>query len=395
MRSARTSAMLRQDNSARALGLVHAFGEASRAQLASWLGVTRTTAKAVAEGLVAAGLVVEEERAEALGRGRPSPVVRPAPGGPVVMAVELAVSHVTVAVVGLGTHLVTVQRERLPSSPAPDTVIGLIGDLAGSAARASGPLAGVGVSFYGAVRPDGFVLHAPSLRWRELPLADLISRAVGGGVPVRVGNDADLAAMAEARRAGDARPRDLLYLIAERGLGAGLVNNGVLVGGATGSFGEVGHMVVNPDGVRCPCGRIGCWETEVDARSLLRRAGRRARGDLQHAVAGVLADAGTGDDRARVALAEYTRWLGLGLVNMVNIFDPPRVVVGGVLARVLPAIAGELSTVVAQQGLVRRESPLPITAARLGEHSALIGAADLAFADLLAAPLGTVRASAR
>jgi len=382
--------MLRQDNVARALQLVHVFSGLSRAQLAVRLGVTRSTAKAIVAALSDGGLIVEEVQSTAGGRGRPSNVVEPASTSPVVFAIELAVSHVTVATVELGTRLTEITRKQLSPSPTPAEVVALIGAVGRAHLRTvARPVLGVGVSFYGAVRPgDGFVLHAPSLRWRDLPLGQLIGRALGGQLPVSVGNDADLAVMAEARRWGGTQPQDLVYLIAELGLGAGVVSGGSLLTGVNGAFGELGHMVVNPEGQRCPCGRRGCWETEVDGPGLLRHAGRTATGNLSESVAAVLASVQAGDRRSRDGLTEYVRWLAIGLANVVNIFDPPRVVFGGILAQVLPAISDELSHAVTQAGLIRRSAPLSISAARLGEESALIGAADLAFASLLSDPLG-------
>lgn len=389
VQSKRTSATLRQDNVARAARLVHVFHGLSRAQLTARLGVTRSTAKTIVEALTDVGLIREEPQPSTVGRGRPSPALTPAPAGPVVLAVEVAVSHVAVATVGFGTRLTEVIREPLPPTPTPTEVVELIGTLGRDQLRkAQRPVLGAGVSFYGAVREaDGFVLHAPSLGWRDLALEGLIAGTLGGRLPVSVGNDADLAAMAEARRLGEAEPQDLVYLIAELGLGAGVVSGGSLLNGANGAFGEVGHMVVNPDGRHCPCGRTGCWETEVDAVALLRHAGRPASQNLRGSVARVVADAQAGDVQARDGLAEYVRWMAIGLTNVVNIFDPPRVLFGGILAQVLPTIGEELTRTVSHNGLVRRGVPLSISASRLGQESALIGAADLAFAGLLSDPL--------
>lgn len=373
----------------RALWLAHVFEGLSRAQLTARLDVTRSTSKAIVETLSEAGLLMEAPQPAGVGRGRPSPRVAFSPTAPAVLAIEVAVSHVAVATVGLGSTSMEGAREPLPSSPTPAQAVDVIGGLARDCLRKERrPVVAAGVSFYGAVGdPDGFVLRSPGLGWRNVALGKLIEAELGHQFPVSVGNDADLAALAEARRMGGLEPADLVYLIAELGLGAGVVIGGSLLRGVNGAFGEVGHTVVNPAGRRCPCGRIGCWETEVDGVALLRHAGRPASQNLSRSVAELVADGQSGNPRVLAGLAEYRRWLAIGLTNVINIFDPPRIVLGGVLAQILPVIGEQLALDVTAASLVQRATPLSISAAVLRPNSALIGAADLAFTDVLADPV--------
>ena len=138
-------------------------------------------------------------------------------------------------------------------------------------------LIGIGVAMVGVVRlSDGLVRLAPNLGWQEVPLGELLAQRLKLGLPVMVANEADLGALAEHRRGAAVGIDDVLYLSGEVGVGGGLIVDGQPLIGAAGYAGEVGHMPVNPDGATCRCGSVGCWETEVGERALLRRAGRPA-----------------------------------------------------------------------------------------------------------------------
>jgi predicted NBD/HSP70 family sugar kinase len=117
------------------------------------------------------------------------------------------------------------------------------------------------------------VTLAPNLYWRDLPLAELLSSMLGPlSVPVRVDNDANLAALAEYTSGVAAGTPHLVYLTGEVGVGGGIIAGGELLRGADGFSGEVGHLRVDPNGDQCGCGRIGCWETKVGLAALVRAA---------------------------------------------------------------------------------------------------------------------------
>ena len=138
---------------------------------------------------------------------------------------------------------------------------------------------GIGVAVVGVVRrSDGVVSMAPNLGWVDVGLRDELVRMFGDDVPIHVANEADLGALAEARRGAAVGADHILYLSGEVGVGGGIIVDGEPFIGAAGYGGEVGHMPVNPAGLPCRCGSIGCWETEAGSQSLLRRAGRVATG---------------------------------------------------------------------------------------------------------------------
>ena len=204
-------------------------------------------------------------------------------------------------------------------------------------------------------------------------------------VPIAVANDADLGALVEQRR-GAAVGRDhVLFISGEYGVGGGLIVDGRPMTGAAGYGGEVGHMPVNPNGVVCRCGSVGCWETEVGEAALLRLAGRLPSGGRGE-VDALLRDAEAGAPAALTALDSVGRWLGVGLAGLVNILDPELIVLGGLFGRIHPFIAAPLERELDRRALAAPRALVRIVPATLGVDAPLLGAAELAFEPLLSDP---------
>jgi predicted NBD/HSP70 family sugar kinase len=315
--------------------------------------------------------------------------VRPRDAGAVVLAVAIAVDSLAVALVGLGGA--PIARVRIPRPRGHLTLDAIVEDLRSLVGQLPieehrQEIIGIGVAMAGLVRrSDGSVSSAPNLGWRDAPLGSRIAAAVGLDVPVHVANEADVAAIAELRRGAARGADDLLLIWGEVGVGGGIIVDGVPLTGAAGYAGEVGHMPVNPAGATCGCGSVGCWETEIGERALLRLAGRSVDGGTE-AVDAVLADARDGEPGALVALAHVGRWVGIGLAGLVNILNPRVVVLGGLFTRAYPylepAILAELDRLAlrAPRELVR------IAPATLGMDAPILGAAELALEPFLSDP---------
>ena len=338
------------------LKLVHVQGAMSRSELVSATGLTRSTVGGLTRNLAAAGLVVEEETA-GNGVGRPSLLVTPVPRAVSVIAVDVRVGGTTAAQVGFGGEVLAIRRHRRlleESSPAAVTaeVLGLVRRLTGSRGR-DVPVAGVGVGVPGVVRhDDGLVRFAPNLGWQDVAFGHMLRDALRPHGPVVVGNDADLGALSEHLRGAAAGSRNCIYLSGEVGVGGGVIVDGHALSGAGGYAGEVGHMVVRPRGHRCRCG---------------------SRGQ-------------SGDPSACHGLLRVGRWLGIGLGNLVNIFNPEVIVLGGELAPVYRCVGDNVDAAL-ESALPGPKRQVKLREPALGNQSTLIGAAETAFARLLSAPL--------
>jgi predicted NBD/HSP70 family sugar kinase len=225
--------------------------------------------------------------------------------------------------------------------------------------------------------------------WVDEPLGEALAEALGdsrgGTTPVAVRNGADLAALAEHTRGVAVDCDNVIYLYGDAGIGGGIIAGGRSVAGHGGYGGEVGHMVVNPSGRPCSCGSRGCWETEIGEYALIRTAGRDGTG--RKAVGAVVDAAARGDAMAQAALRQVGDWLGFGVANLVNIFNPEMVIFGGTLRDVYLGSAAQVRGRLNRMSLPACREHVRLRTPNLGDDGALLGAAELAFERLLADPL--------
>jgi predicted NBD/HSP70 family sugar kinase len=378
---------IRRHNLGLILGHVHRDGPLTRADLTQRLGVSRSTVGALVADLSQLGLLEESVPVGGEGVGRPSHVVGPHPRGPLAIGVDVAITHVTSAAVSIGglvlsRETVITGGHRLTPEQAADLVAAAVGRLTASLGR---PVLGVGVSVPGTVdRNTRTVGAAPNLDWQDVRLGDLLDERLGPGAPVAVGNDADLSVLVELGRGSARGCHDVVYLIGRIGIGAGIVVNGVPLGGRDGRAGEVGHNVVQTDGPPCHCGKRGCLETIIGDAALLALAGRDVEPTDEH-VAAVFADARAGDQRALGAVRVVAEWVGHALGDLVNTLNPQRVILGGSLANVLEIARADVEHALEQYAFDPGH-PVELVVPRFGADSALLGAAELAFAGLLEDP---------
>jgi glucokinase len=307
------------------------------------------------------------------------------------IGVDVGGTKIAAGVVDEEGRLVAVTR-RETSATDPEKIETSIAD-AVRELRQEHDVTAVGVAAAGFVdAKEGVVLFAPNIAWRDEPLrADLGPRI---GLPIVVENDANAAAWGEFRF-GPARDVDDMVLITVgTGLGGGVVVSGRLLRGHVGVAGELGHVRMVPDGIRCGCGNRGCWEQYASGNALQREArtvagsespyGARLRelagGNPDQLLGRMVTEAAMEGDAAAVELlADLGRWLGEGMAQIAAVLDPALFVIGGGVVE-----AGDLLIAPAQAALgrnltARTHRPnIPVLPAALGNEAGMIGAADLA-----------------
>jgi predicted NBD/HSP70 family sugar kinase len=392
---------VRQANLALVLDHLRRHGSVSRSQLVAATGLTRSAIAGLVGELESLRLVIESAPEPDGSPGRPSPVVRIDDRHVGALAIEIFVDEVGVAIVALDGSIVnsirlTRPRERVALAETVSDVVGLVRRLDAqqrfhprpSAAHANSQrrIVGVGVSVPGLVRAsDNVVVAAPNLGWTDTALAGLLDDALELGRPCTIGNDGDLGALAESRFGAGVGSDHMLFVTGEVGVGGGFVAAGRPVTGHSGFAGEVGHFPVNPVGERCRCGAIGCWETEVGERALLRRAGLEEDGGGR-VLEQLLVKIDALDPTVCDGLTAEAKWLAVGLTGLINVFDPDTVVLGGLFSRILPSISERLDDELALLRYMGIRRPVSVVGAALGPQAVTVGAAELAFAPLLADP---------
>ncbi|GLW09150.1 sugar kinase [Microtetraspora sp. NBRC 13810] len=395
LKPGRVQEEIRRRNLGTLLRHVHLGGPLSRAVLAERMGLNRSTIMALTAELTSAGLVREELPGDTGRAGRPSLVVRAESERVYVLAFDVRVDRLVAARVGLGGTILD-RREAVRARAGADlhdvveVLAGFAREMHGEAPP--GPVcAGVGAAYCGMIRRgDGMVRFGPNMGWVDQAFGTELGRRLGLGLPVAVGNEAHLGALAEHERGAGIGFGNLIYLHGDVGVGGGIIVGGRLLDGDGGYGCEVGHMMVNPyDGRPCGCGSRGCLEAEVGEQALIDAAGRSGELTGREGVRAVVRAAGEGDLAARDALCRIGDWLGIGVANLINLFNPGLVIFGGMLREVYPGSAAQVHERVAANTLViSREVRLRTSA--LGDDATLVGAAELAFADLLAGPLETL-----
>ncbi|GHF32616.1 putative NBD/HSP70 family sugar kinase [Amycolatopsis bartoniae] len=384
---------IRRHNVRALLRGVHLSGGISRADLAKQLGLNRSTIMALTAELAGAGLVREELPKDSRQQGRPSLMVLPESERIYVLAFDVAVDQLVAARIGLGgVVLERVVAARTRAGPDLDYVVDVLARLGRQLHRSAPSTAicvGVGASYCGMIEPgDGTVRFGPDLGWVDQDFGAELSRNLGLGLPVLVGNEAHLGAIAEQHRGAGTGVRNLIYLHGDVGVGGGIIAGGKLLDGDTGYGCELGHIVVNPgDGRPCGCGSRGCLEAEAGERALLDAARRPADAFGREAVRAVVRDAGRGDPVARDALRRVGDWLGIGVANLINLFNPGVVIFGGMLRDMYPGVAPYVRTRIAVNVLPVARERVRLEVSALGDDATLVGAGELGFSQLLHDPL--------
>ena len=277
-------------------------------------------------------------------------------------------------------------EERRPTPKETDELVARLCELS----EVLGPAESIGVGVPGLVTRQGMLRAAPHItRVADLPLRDLLMERLGREVVID--NDATSALLAESTIGNAQGVRDAVLVTLGTGIGGGVLAGGVIQRGANGFVGEMGHMVVDPEGPDCPCGRRGCWERFASG-SALAHFGRVAAmaGELPAALAlaggdpqslrgeHVTAAARAGDEASLAILDGFGRWVGIGLVNLTNLLDPELFVLGGGLVELRDLIVEPIRHWLGQLLYAPTFRPHPrLEIARLGERAGAVGAAML------------------
>lgn len=261
-------------------------------------------------------------------------------------------------------------RDQVPTPDGePDTIIARLAELACEAADRCADATTVGIGVPGLYDPvAGTTRFLPNLagEWAGRPVAATVGAAVG--LPANLINDARAFGLAELRLGAGRGVSSMLGLTLGTGVGGVIALDGKVVQGHDGTAGEVGHQTIEPDGPWCGCGNRGCLESFVRADQIAAAAGTSSAEDA-------IARARAGDSRAAAAIAAVGRYLGIGIGNMVAVFTPDRVVIGGGVAAALDLLREPIQEELRRRVHTTSLDEVEIVGAELGTWAGAIGAA--------------------
>ena len=231
----------------------------------------------------------------------------------------------------------------------------------------------------------GSVRNAHNLGWYGVPVCELLSKELG--IPVKVDNDANCAALGEVVAGAAKGSRSALMVTLGTGVGGGIIINGEIYSGWQSLGGEIGHMCIVMDGEQCSCGEKGCWEAYAASSALVRQAEKAAAEHPESLLAAntgkldgkkIFAALAEGDAVAKAVVERYCAYVAVGIVNLVNAIYPESIIIGGGISAVGETILGPIREYIGDHFFASQKDLMPrVARAQLGNDAGIIGAAAL------------------
>ena len=380
-----TLAWLRDRNRQRVVGVLRERGRLSQAEIARVTGLSRTTVHSLVAELKGWAMVQEVDAVQPDARGgRPALQLVLRDASQAVLGIDFGHSHVQVAIADMARNVRAERRCDLDVNHHAIEALDTSARLAAEALAESGfdrsSLVGAGIGIPGPVdREHGTAGSATILPgWVGLRIASEMQRRLG--IPVEIENDANLGALAELTWGAGRDCSNFAYVKAATGIGAGLVIDGRLLRGASGTAGEIGHTTLDEEGALCYCGNRGCLETVASGPSIIRLVANGSDGadgsalTLEHVIELVV----DGDVRARRAVSDAGREIGVAVAGLCNLINPERVIVGGMLSRAGEVLLQPLRESLRRHAVQAAAEKVEVVQAVFVERAELLGSLALA-----------------
>ena len=391
---------VRQYNQALLLELVRTRGPVSRAELARVARLSMPSVMDITGKLVERGLIREMGEGPSTGGRRPT-LLELIPEAHRAVGLEIGTQTITAVVTDMAAQVRL--RLKAPSrmSEGQEAVVEQVEktlkEVFGEISDGFGSVLGIGLALPAPIisSAEEAIFSPPSYPgWGQLRLDLQLGRLMDEeyGVPVLVDNDANAAALGEHLFGAGRGTQDMFYMIMHRGVGGAAIVNGQLYRGTDGGAGEVGHTLIDPNGPRCGCGRFGCLEAFAGRSAIVRRAQEVLKRAGEHQLGGRDVDQIDADDLIEAALEghplaeevlrEVGTYLGYGMANVINLFNPSLVVVGGSSMRANGLILGPAVKTVRRRALPEMGERVRVVTGELGEDAGAVGAAALVLREL-------------
>jgi glucokinase len=214
----------------------------------------------------------------------------------------------------------------------------------------------------------GVLVNPPNLPWQNVPLVAMMNRATGARV--QLANDADMAGLGEFHHGAGRGTSNMIYITWSTGVGGGLIVDGKLHRGAHGTAGEIGHMIIDPNGPLDSCGQRGCLEAFIGGKNLARETG--------HPASELFAAAARGDRSAQTVVHRAARYMGIALISLTNVLDPEMFVIGGGISRSWALVQPEMLETLRSSPFIKPARRPSLRRARLGDRAGQVGAVEWA-----------------
>lgn len=364
----------------------------SRALISELTGLNKATVSTLISELIKDDLVYEIGPGQSNGGRRPVMLFFNKNAG-YSIGVDLGVNYVLTVLTDLQGNIVqekTVPLHRHDVDYVLTEMKELIRSLITEADNSPYGIIGIGIGVPSLASKEGKVLFAPNLEWTNVDIKQNIE--IEFGIPVVINNEANAGSHGEKLYGAGKNASNLIYISAGIGIGSGIIIDNELYKGTSGISGEMGHFTIESSGRKCRCGNRGCWELYASENALLEQA--RQLSDFQDApdldIDMLIKAADKGNTAVINLFSQIGEYLGIGLINVVNTFNPERIIIGNRLSKIRNWIENPINRVLQQRLLPYHLENLEVTFSDLGIYSCALGSSSFAIANFFARDKVTV-----
>lgn len=360
--------VVKKNNKALVLQLIMEKDSLSRADIAQVSGLNKTTVSSLVNELLVEELIYESGPGESSGGRRPVILHFNKDAG-YAIGIDIGVNYVLCVLTDLKGNIIVEKNQtvsRTPYSTIMSIVQAMIQSTIAEMPNSRYGIVGIGVGVPGIVNKEGSILLAPNLGWTNIQLKEDLERLFE--VPVIIENEANAGAVGEQQFGAGQDYQNIIYISAGIGIGVGIILNQELYQGKNGFSGEMGHMVIDLNGKRCNCGSSGCWEAYASEHALLEMADENI-----DSLESLIKFAENSDQVAQKLFEEIGRYLGFGINNIINTFNPDQVIIGNRLALAKEWIEQPIQTTIQNHTLAYHQNEMQLNFSKLGKYSTALG----------------------
>jgi N-acetylglucosamine repressor len=377
--------LIRSINRSIILNVIKKEGEISRAAIAQYTGLSPATLSGITNQLINEGLIFEKTTGDSTG-GRPPILLALNPRGGFVIGIKLMEGNAVGALTDLNANVLSkgsiiLSDKKIETSV--DALLALVTQLIQSANIKRKQLMGVGIGLAGVIDfSQGIVRQNPFFGWQNIPLREMLESRMR--VPVYVDNDVNTLSLSE-KWLNPAHPEED-FLVITIGRGIGIVINGQVYRGKRGGAGEFGHMIVDPNGPLCDCGKHGCLESFISDKALMEQAHLVVNPDIT-SLDELISMATNGNKAASSVLTKAGTLLGREIANLVNLFDPKLIIISGEGIRLGELFFSAIRTAFHECVMPGLAEDTEIRVNSWGDSIWALGAASLVIAEIFRSPI--------
>jgi glucokinase-like ROK family protein len=360
--------VVKKNNKSLVLQMIMEKEPISRADIAQFSGLNKATVSSLVSELLDEELIYESGPGESSGGRRPVILHFNKVAG-YAIGIDIGVNYVLGILTDLNGNILIEKNQLINNTDFSfiiESVKKIIRSLIKEMPASRYGIVGIGIGVPGIVDKEGTILLAPNLDWKEKSLKTEIQNEFS--LPVIIENEANAGAFGEKKFGAGQNFQNIIYISAGIGIGVGIILNGELYQGHNGFSGEMGHMIIEVNGRKCSCGSRGCWEAYASEHALLKEA------DNEDATLESLIQlVQNGDEESALLFEKIGSYLGYGINNVINIFNPEKVIIGNRLAKAKTWLENSVIKTVETHALPHHQKELEISFSKLSIYSAALG----------------------